>query len=143
ALRGAARDFALESPFAEAAREHLRHLHVIFDDQHSHGVTAYQPRSAADRVHRILIFRRARSCRAHGSDWRTRGSRGSRRLVLLCSQEEHAMPTEFVPAKDASSFRRIAAAMWKHPSDPTIYGSMDLDVTDTLRYIDEFRRATG
>jgi pyruvate/2-oxoglutarate dehydrogenase complex dihydrolipoamide acyltransferase (E2) component len=53
------------------------------------------------------------------------------------------MPTEFTPVTNASTFRRIAAAMWKHPSDPTIYGSMDLDVTETLRFIDEQRAATG
>jgi len=53
------------------------------------------------------------------------------------------MPTEFFSPAKLSSFRRIAAAMWHKPSDPTIYGSMDLDVTETLRFIDEFRRATG
>jgi pyruvate dehydrogenase E2 component (dihydrolipoamide acetyltransferase) len=53
------------------------------------------------------------------------------------------MPTEFVPAADPSTFRRIAAAMWGRPSDPTIYGSMDLDVSRTLAWIEEQRRATG
>src|SRR5436305_362596 len=33
--------------------------------------------------------------------------------------------------------------MWRHPSDPTIYGSMDIDVTNTLRFVEEFRARTG
>ncbi len=53
------------------------------------------------------------------------------------------MATEFFPVKNPSSFRRIAAAMWHRPADPTIYGSMDLDVTHTLAFIESFRRSTG
>jgi pyruvate/2-oxoglutarate dehydrogenase complex dihydrolipoamide acyltransferase (E2) component len=53
------------------------------------------------------------------------------------------MTDAFTPAENLSSFRRIAAAMWKRPSDPSIYGSMDVDVTETLRFIDRFRAETG
>ncbi|MEW5852472.1 MAG: 2-oxo acid dehydrogenase subunit E2 [Myxococcota bacterium] len=53
------------------------------------------------------------------------------------------MTTRFSQAQDISSFRQIAAAMWGRPNDPTIYGSMDVDVTRTLAFIQRFRRQTG
>ena len=37
----------------------------------------------------------------------------------------------------------MAAAMWKAPNDPTIYGAMDVDVTRTLRFIEQHRARTG
>jgi hypothetical protein len=40
--------------------------------------------------------------------------------------------SQFTPMEDASSFRRMAAAMWRSPSDPSIYGSMDCDATAAL-----------
>src|SRR5688572_3770070 len=49
----------------------------------------------------------------------------------------------FRPLADASSFRRMAAGMWGHPRDPSIYGSMDLDVTETLAFMERFRARTG
>lgn len=49
----------------------------------------------------------------------------------------------FVPLESPSTFRRIAAAMWDRPRDPTIYGYVDIDVTATLGFIDRFRAATG
>lgn len=41
----------------------------------------------------------------------------------------------FKPIEDASSFRRMAAAMWRSPSDPSIYGSMDVDATPALAFL--------
>jgi len=41
----------------------------------------------------------------------------------------------FKPVEDASSFRRMAAAMWRAPSDPSIYGSMDVDATPALAFL--------
>lgn len=49
----------------------------------------------------------------------------------------------FEPMPDVSSFRRMAAAMWSRPADPSIYGAMDLDATPLLAFIDDFRRRTG
>src|SRR5205085_1859333 len=49
----------------------------------------------------------------------------------------------FVPDSSASTFRRIAASMWRAPSDPSIYGSMDVDATPILAFIVGFRRRTG
>jgi pyruvate/2-oxoglutarate dehydrogenase complex dihydrolipoamide acyltransferase (E2) component len=53
------------------------------------------------------------------------------------------MTTTFEPVTDASTFRRIAAATWGKPSDPSIYGAMDLDVSETLPFIERFRAETG
>ncbi len=47
--------------------------------------------------------------------------------------------TTFTPVADASSFRRMAAAMWRAPSDPSIYGSMDIDATAALAFLDAHR----
>ncbi|HEY1553492.1 MAG TPA: 2-oxo acid dehydrogenase subunit E2 [Kofleriaceae bacterium] len=43
--------------------------------------------------------------------------------------------TRFTPVEDASTFRRMAAAMWQRPRDPSIYGSMDLDATAALAFL--------
>jgi pyruvate dehydrogenase E2 component (dihydrolipoamide acetyltransferase) len=43
--------------------------------------------------------------------------------------------TQFTPIEDASSFRRMAAAMWRSPRDPSIYGSMDVDATVALGFL--------
>lgn len=51
--------------------------------------------------------------------------------------------TRFQPIEGASSFRRMAAAMWRQPSDPSIYGSMDVDATAPLAFLAEHARATG
>ena len=45
--------------------------------------------------------------------------------------------TTFRPVEHASSFRRMAAAMWKSPSDPSIYGQMDVDATAALAFLRE------
>jgi pyruvate/2-oxoglutarate dehydrogenase complex dihydrolipoamide acyltransferase (E2) component len=43
--------------------------------------------------------------------------------------------SQFTPVEGASSFRRMAAAMWRSPSDPSIYGSMDVDATAALAFM--------
>ncbi len=47
--------------------------------------------------------------------------------------------SKFTLMKDASSFRRMAAAMWRSPRDPSIYGSMDVDATAALAFLAEQR----
>lgn len=51
--------------------------------------------------------------------------------------------TRFTPVDDAPSFRRMAAAMWGRPRDPSIYGSLDVDATAALAFLAEHARATG
>jgi pyruvate/2-oxoglutarate dehydrogenase complex dihydrolipoamide acyltransferase (E2) component len=50
---------------------------------------------------------------------------------------------KFTPVEDASSFRRMAAAMWHRPSDPSIHGSMDVDATAALAFLAEHQQRTG
>jgi pyruvate dehydrogenase E2 component (dihydrolipoamide acetyltransferase) len=49
----------------------------------------------------------------------------------------------FTPIEDASSFRKMAAAMWSKPRDPSIYGSMDVDATRSLAFLAAHQQATG
>ncbi|HEU0034003.1 MAG TPA: 2-oxo acid dehydrogenase subunit E2 [Kofleriaceae bacterium] len=49
----------------------------------------------------------------------------------------------FTPVEEASSFRRMAAAMWRSPRDPSIYGSMDVDATAALAFLRDHEVATG
>jgi pyruvate/2-oxoglutarate dehydrogenase complex dihydrolipoamide acyltransferase (E2) component len=50
---------------------------------------------------------------------------------------------ELVQKKDLSSFRRIAIGTWARSYDPSVYGSMEVPVDDTLAYIKRFREKTG
>lgn len=36
-------------------------------------------------------------------------------------------------------WRRIAAAIWSAPNDPQIYGSLEIDATRALAFMDELR----
>jgi pyruvate/2-oxoglutarate dehydrogenase complex dihydrolipoamide acyltransferase (E2) component len=47
------------------------------------------------------------------------------------------MTTQFKVLDDVSSFRRMAAGMWDKPADPTIHGSMDIEASAALRFLDE------
>ncbi len=39
-----------------------------------------------------------------------------------------------------SSFRKLAAAMWRPPNDPTIFGSLDVEMTPALAFLDAYNR---
>jgi pyruvate dehydrogenase E2 component (dihydrolipoamide acetyltransferase) len=45
--------------------------------------------------------------------------------------------TRFTPVDNVSSFRRMAAGMWRSPRDPSIYGQMDVDATAALAFLAE------
>jgi pyruvate dehydrogenase E2 component (dihydrolipoamide acetyltransferase) len=45
--------------------------------------------------------------------------------------------------KNPSSFRKLAAAMWHKPNDPHIFGSVDLDMTAALAFLDDYNRGRG
>lgn len=47
------------------------------------------------------------------------------------------------PKKKLSAFRRIAIGTWKTVGDPSVYGSLTLDMTEALRYVEAYRAATG
>ncbi|MEL6182797.1 MAG: 2-oxo acid dehydrogenase subunit E2 [Myxococcota bacterium] len=42
-----------------------------------------------------------------------------------------------------SSFRKLAAATWPAPGDPTIYGQLDLDITAALDYLKRKEKESG
>lgn len=43
------------------------------------------------------------------------------------------------PSHPVSTFRRIATAAWGPPCDPTVYGSVELDATPVLAYLESLR----
>jgi len=50
---------------------------------------------------------------------------------------------ELHPKHDLSTFRRIAIGTWSTAYDPSVYGSMEVEVDATLDYIERYRAATG
>jgi pyruvate dehydrogenase E2 component (dihydrolipoamide acetyltransferase) len=50
---------------------------------------------------------------------------------------------DLVAKKDISPFRKIAIGTWQTAYDPTIYGRIRLRMDAAMRYIEDFRRATG
>lgn len=53
------------------------------------------------------------------------------------------MKPEFVTPEGLSTFRRMAAALWPKPDQSTIFGTMDLDASEALAFVEEQRRETG
>ena len=51
--------------------------------------------------------------------------------------------SRFTPQEEVSSFRRMAAGMWRSPSDPSIYGSMDVDATAALAFLRDHAEQTA
>jgi pyruvate dehydrogenase E2 component (dihydrolipoamide acetyltransferase) len=49
------------------------------------------------------------------------------------------MPTNFRADPEVSTFRKIAAAMWRAPNDATIYGSVDVDAGPILAAIEKLK----
>ena len=47
------------------------------------------------------------------------------------------------PKQEMSSFRKIAIGSWRTAKDPTVYGSLSIEMDATLAYIDAFRERTG
>lgn len=46
------------------------------------------------------------------------------------------MSTEFEAVESPSAFQKLAMAMWSAPSDPSIYGSMEVDATAILAWLE-------
>ena len=47
------------------------------------------------------------------------------------------------PKTRVSSFRKMALGTWRDAKDPSVYGAIEVQMDETLRYVDAFRRATG
>lgn len=50
---------------------------------------------------------------------------------------------ELVAKGRVSSFRKMAIGSWRTAKDPTVYGSIELEVDETLRYLEAFTAQTG
>lgn len=48
----------------------------------------------------------------------------------------------FRPLQNPSSFRKLAAAMWRPPNDPHIFGSLDVDATPALAFLQAYNRTS-
>ena len=67
-------------------------------------------------------------------------------LVLARSDAYHRrdMPNLDLEEKTAlSNFRRIAIGTWQHAYDPSVYGSMAVEMTEAMRYIAAYRAKNG
>ncbi|MBI5508757.1 MAG: 2-oxo acid dehydrogenase subunit E2 [Deltaproteobacteria bacterium] len=47
------------------------------------------------------------------------------------------------PAENPSAFRKLAAAMWHAPNDPHIFGILDLDLTEVLKFLEQYNKERG
>lgn len=50
---------------------------------------------------------------------------------------------ELARKDDISSFRKIAIGTWRTPSDPSVYGTLELRMDEAMRYIAELRERSG
>lgn len=48
-----------------------------------------------------------------------------------------------VHKRGLSSFRRIAMGTWRTTKDPSVYGAIEVEMDETLRYIEAWKAATG
>ena len=50
---------------------------------------------------------------------------------------------ELVRKDDVSSFRKIAIGTWHEGGDPSVYGTMEIDMDAAMKYMADFRARTG
>lgn len=50
-------------------------------------------------------------------------------------------PPRFRRARELSSWRRLAVHVWKAPTDPTVYGVLEVDMRRSLEYLDALNAA--
>lgn len=53
------------------------------------------------------------------------------------------MSTNFKSYENPSLFHRWAAAQWRRPKDPSIYGATEIDMAPALAFLDEIREEWG
>jgi len=51
--------------------------------------------------------------------------------------------SRFRPLERVSTWRRLALHAWNPPSDPTVYGSLEIDATEALEVVKDLRARTG
>jgi hypothetical protein len=49
----------------------------------------------------------------------------------------------FRPLRKVSSWRKVSLHTWGPPSDPSVYGALEIDATRALAYVEAARRETG
>lgn len=47
------------------------------------------------------------------------------------------------PQTRVSSFRKMALGSWRDAKDPSVYGAIDVEMDETLRYVEAYRKKTG
>jgi len=50
---------------------------------------------------------------------------------------------DLTPKNDVSSFRKIAIGTWADAYDPSVYGTMEVNMDESMRYLADFRARTG
>lgn len=50
---------------------------------------------------------------------------------------------DLVPKTDVSSFRKIAIGTWADAYDPSVYGTIEVNMDEAMRYVADFRARTG
>ena len=50
---------------------------------------------------------------------------------------------DLTPKNDVSSFRKIAIGTWRTAYDPSVYGTMEVNMDEAMRYVADFRARTG
>jgi pyruvate dehydrogenase E2 component (dihydrolipoamide acetyltransferase) len=45
--------------------------------------------------------------------------------------------------RNISNFRRLATSTWGEPADPTVYGRLDVDMTESLAYLERAQQDSG
>jgi pyruvate dehydrogenase E2 component (dihydrolipoamide acetyltransferase) len=53
------------------------------------------------------------------------------------------MSSTFTPFRNLSSWRRISLHAWKRPADPTVYGTLEIDMERALKYLRDIREEIG
>ena len=57
-------------------------------------------------------------------------------------EAQHRQP-KFERVANATSWRRLALATWSPPDNPTVYGTIEVDMTDSLALIERLRETDG
>ena len=62
---------------------------------------------------------------------------------MVYEARSEPMSTNFKDYENPSIFHRWAAAQWRRPKDPTIYGATEVDMEPALAFVDRVREEWG